>query len=429
MKVGFYLDNNSHKNVDYSNPRNGNPGIGGTHFMIWSIAFYLNEINKDIDIYILAPQVDNLPESTKNIYCKDIYDAAQKSKQYDIDIFIFRGPNCNEDLYNLIDKLKLKSIMWCHNFEDAKSMKLASKCKYLKKNVCVGREQYDRLRDHEIISKTTYIYNALDFSGYKEYGTNKKDNIICYIGSIIPSKGFHILAKNWRYIKKKIPDAQLYVIGGGRLYDKKAQLGKYKIAEERYEKKFIKYLLDNNGNINKDVKFFGVLGGEEKLQVMSKAKVGVPNPTAKTETFGIGAIEFQALGIPVVTRRKNGYLDTVDICTGILSPNKRLIKKEIVKLLKDEKKYNQMSSNCRRFVEEQFNIQLICDKWRLLLENVLEDEYETEILEPTNYLNKLKVIRELNRKLKCTKIFYKLPSIIDYEYWCKNIIKGILNRR
>ncbi|WP_332400851.1 glycosyltransferase [Lactococcus laudensis] len=160
------------------------------------------------------------------------------------------------------------------------------------------------LIDHNIFNKFFYIYNAINLDNYPIRDNVQENNIICFVGSITPAKGFHVLAKQWPKIKKKIPDAKLYVIGSGNLYDRNQRLGKFSIAESTYEKTFINYLTDRNGAISSDVKFFGVLDNNLKIEVMNKAKVGVVNPTARGETFCISAIEFEALDIPVVSRKK-----------------------------------------------------------------------------------------------------------------------------
>ena len=45
---------------------------------------------------------------------------------------------------------------------------------------------------------------------------------------------------------------------------------------------------------------------------MKNTSVGVVNPSARTETFGMGAIEMNCAGLPVVTLGKNGYPDTIE---------------------------------------------------------------------------------------------------------------------
>ena len=427
MKICFYLDNESCEGIDFSNPEGGNPGIGGTQYMIWTLSYYLKKQYPDTEIVVLAPLIESLPKELIVKKSNSIYDALDIAKSIQSDVFVFRGPIKEKMFYDKIDLLKINSIMWSHNFEDSLSIKYATQCKYLKRNVCVSKEQYDRLRDHLIFNKSTYIYNALDFSLYNSVKNIERENIICYIGSIIPSKGFHILAKHWKKIKSEIPDAKLFVIGGGNLYDKNTKLGSYGIAEEKYEKKFIKYLIDNDGNIDKDVNFFGVIGGMKKIEIMSRAKIGVPNPTGKTETFGIGAVEFQALGIPVVTCKKNGYLNTVkNNKTGILVGSNKQIRKNIIRLLKNKKLYTQMSNNCKEFVNKEFDIHNICIAWMKLFNDIIEQTENVKVFKTKNYLNNFKWLREINRLIIVNILFREFPSMIDYEDFIKCNLKKIL---
>ena len=76
------------------------------------------------------------------------------------------------------------------------------KCEYAKANVFVGRQQYDRYIDHAVINKSTYIYNM-----YPETDELHREKIqnhaVTYIGSLVPTKGFHVLAAVWKTILKK----------------------------------------------------------------------------------------------------------------------------------------------------------------------------------------------------------------------------------
>lgn len=430
MKICFYLENKSCEGVDFSNPLKGNPGIGGTQFMIWSLSYYLSNLYKEDEIIVLANIIDTLPKNTINLPCNSIHDAIKKSRQLNSDIFVFRGPICDKSVYDLINKLELNSIMWSHNFEDSSSIKLANDCKYIKRNICVGREQYNRLRDHDILQKSHYIYNGLDFSIYNTTKNIKeKENIVCYIGSIIPSKGFHLLAEAWSDIEHEVEDAKLYVIGGGNLYDKNASLGKFGIADESYETKFIKHLVDGNGEIKKNVRFLGVTGGLEKIKTMENVKVGVTNPTGKTETFGIGAVEFQALGIPVVAKKKDGFLDTVvDGKTGILINSKKQLSSAIIKLLKNSELNKELGENGHQFVVEKFNIEKICREWKRVFECVASDKTSFINIDMINPYNNFKLLREANRTVKKVKLLNKMPSIIDYEDTIKFSIKTIIKK-
>lgn len=426
MKIGFYLENKNTRNIDYSNPENGNPGIGGSEYMIWTISYYLKKIyDRKLEVYILANNIETLPRILKNIQCESIECAINKSKELKLDLFIFKGPIENEKIFRLIDNVKQPSAMWSHNFETKKSLKYAMECKYLVKNICVSKEQYDRLRDHDIFTKSTYIYNALDFNlyNYEKIEVVEKDNIVSYMGAITPAKGFHKLAEVWNHIERKVPDAKLYIIGGGNLYNKNTELGKYKIAESKYEDKFINPFLDESGNIKDNIKFLGVLSQKEKLDIMAKSKVGVVNPTGKGETFCISAIEFQSVRVPVVTRNKFGLINTVNNNkTGILVNNKKDLEKKIINLLLDNELNNYMGNNAEKFVRNEFDIYKLCCEWFDLVENIVENKEVKPEFKTSNYYNDMKFIREINRRVKKIKIFNRFPSLIEYNYYLKKII-------
>ena len=74
--------------------------------------------------------------------------------------------------------------------------------------------------------------------------------------------------------------------------------------------------ITNDNQVLPSVHFLGVLG-EEKNDLLLKCRVGVPNPSGNTETFGFTAIEMQSMGCNITTMKCSGYLDTVftkDIC-------------------------------------------------------------------------------------------------------------------
>ena len=73
------------------------------------------------------------------------------------------------------------------------------------------------------------------------------------------------------------------------MYNNNARLGSYGIAEYFYEKKILKPITGDNGQILPSVHFCGVMGAE-KFDILNESKVGVPNPSGLTETFGITAV-------------------------------------------------------------------------------------------------------------------------------------------
>lgn len=417
MKVCFYFDNKRRADIDYSKPEEGNPGIGGTEYMIWTVSYYLSKNYKEIDVYLLAPFIENLPQETINIKCEDVYSAIKISSDIKADVLVVRNRAYDKDIYDMIDRLKVKTVIWSHNFEKYDSLKYATDCEYIKRNVCVSREQYDRLRDHSIYKKSTYIYNGIDCKNYKEYekSCTKKENIVCYVGAIKPTKAFHILAKNWNEIEKRVPGVKLHVIGGGNLYDKNVKLGKYNIAEENYENQFINYITDSEGILNKNIKFMGVLGGSRKIYEMSKAKVGIVNPIAKDETFCISAIEFGALGVPVVARKRYGLLNTIDNNkSGMLFRSEKEMVNQIVNLLNNNEECDTKGKYAVEYVNSKFDINNISYNWKVMLQEIINNKDAVEMNETINYECDYKWIREINRKIKTIRLFKGLPALLEY---------------
>lgn len=431
MKIGFFLDSKGIEDVNFSNIEDGNPGVGGTQFMILSISYYIKKIDRDIDILLLTTSDLNLPNNLEYKVCNNIVEATKTASNENCDIFVFRAEeNC--DLYNLIDDLKLKSVAWAHNFPTLEMIDQIKKCEYVKRYLCVGKEQYLMLEDSCLYDKMSFIYNALDFKVYNEYikNINNKENIVCYMGSLVPVKGFHVLAKQWKKIKKAIPDAKLYIVGSGQLYDRNLKMGANNIAEQSYENEFLQYLYDESGEIDKDVYFFGSLGGKEKLDIISKAKVGVVNPTARTETFGISAIEFEALGIPVVTKAKNGLIDTVkNKRTGILINNKSNLSRSIIKILKDKNNMNyRISKEAIYFVNKSFDIYNISSEWIRMFQEIDVDQCKITKNIEYNIFSNFKWLIKVNKNLKKIKFFENSLSVYELAKIMNIAIKSIKNK-
>lgn len=427
MNVCFYLDLSKHSNVDLSNPLAGNPGIGGTQFMIWQLSYYLNQLN-DIEVHILSPNINNLYDNVSASHVDTIFDAIKMSQDIQCDIFIFRAVD-DKNVYKLIEELGLKTIAWGHNFPSNSQLKYLNETTSIVKYVCVGNEQYQMLRDHNLFEKSLFIYNGLDFGIYD--GTNaisEKANVITYIGSIVPSKGFHILARNWPSIEKKCPGVNLHVIGSGQLYNRNQKLGKYRIAEKKYEKRFMKYLVDKDGEIKSNVNFLGILGGQNKIDAMREAKVGIVNPSSNTETFGIGAIEFQALGIPVVTKAKNGFFDTIIHSeTGLLFKTEKQMVNNIISLLNDNQKCEDMGKKGSELVRGNFDIHNIVYEWYQLIDSIINGK-KIESKGTLKLRNNYHWLREINGKFKKVFLLSHIPAIIEYKNYFKEIFRGILSK-
>ena len=413
MKIIFYLDNRNIRNVNILNIENGNPGIGGTEYIIYSIVYYLSkEKSEDFEIKLGTQYVKNIFSDILCVQCNCISELIYKENP---DYIIFKYES---DVYKeaslCAKKSGTKLIPWAHNFIKRSALTELANDYNVARIVCVSKEQLNMYRDHKAFMKSVYIYNGMPVDYLKkEFSTipayNDRPNEVTYIGSIVPYKGFHILAKAWQNVIREIPDAKLNVIGSGKLYDRNSKLGCYGIAEEKYENVFMEYLTDDNGNILPSVRFWGLLG-VEKNAVLKRTRVGVPNPSGVSETFCITALEMQAMGALVTTINYGGLKNTV-FHSGILYDNPKELTESIVTLLKRNE--NQIE-DFYKFMEENFSFDKIVKDWNFLF-NHLSDKAVPFLPNGNNdFLSRLK---ELNRKIKRIIPFgyYILPTIDFYR--------------
>lgn len=428
MKVAFYLNNYNYKEIDFSHPENGNPGVRGTQYMIWSLACALSRNYNDIDITLYANWIDKMPKDILCEKCNDDLEAVEKADRSKVDILVLRTSiSTDKKVFERLNSVNYSCITWSHNFEDFYLAEMISKTDAIKRNICVGRQQYERLRDHAVFKKSLYIYNALTFECYDNYMRDINNHIVVYVGMLDSSKGFHRLARIWPKIVKKDKKAVLYVLGSGNL-GANTKLGSLSIADDKYEKKFARYLCDKNGKIIPSVKFFGKVGGKEQREIMSKAKVGIANPTGIGETFCIVAIEFEALGIPVVSVKRYGLLDTVENGkSGLLRNTDSGLVNAIVKILNDDEMSDKMGNYGSIYVRRKFSFPTILTEWHKVLIDVYNNKKNINKLEFNYPLNQAKVIREVNRKIKKLSGLSRLPSLLEYDYVLREIYRKIRN--
>ncbi|EDX70599.1 glycosyl transferase, group 1 family protein [Coleofasciculus chthonoplastes PCC 7420] len=429
IKVGFHLENKGHPQVDLRIPEKGNPGIGGTQFTTLATAYYLNQLYPDqLEILLLANHLELFPPSLSVCHAESLVDAAIKSEKEGCDIFIFKSAGGGDQIYDQLRKLKIKAVARSNNTPDRSKLNQIADCSQIKAHVCVGHEQLDLLRDHRVFPKSTRIFNPFNVEYFKpKTDIVKSGNTVVFVGNIIYSKGFHHLARVWKKIIQAKSDAKLVVIGSGQLYDRNQLLGKWGVAEEAYEAKWIRpFLSDENGNLLDSVNFLGLLG-EEKIGILQQADVGVANPSGLTETFCSVAVEFQACGTPVVSGANGGLLDTViHGKTGLLGHNDRDLVRNILYLLNNPSIAQQFGENGLKFVQEKFDYRENARQWLALFIDIDHDRLPQQPAMKPNYMYNAKFIRESMRIMKQFMPFlHPAPALIEIKPLLKTYLKKI----
>jgi glycosyltransferase involved in cell wall biosynthesis len=380
-KVVFYLENTGVAEVDFSQPNLGNPGVGGTQFLFMTQPFYLHayaqKIGLDYEFILLTNEISKLPDGTIAYSVQSDEEAVKKAKQLEADIFVFRPmeDDVSTGRTQLYANSGMKLLGWAHNAYSRKLLNAYSDLVAYKAHICVCHEQLDALLDKRIYDKSTFIFNGFESEYAQAVPFEERSAVdVVYIGSIIPAKGFHMLAESWPRVLERVPNARLKVIGSGKVYDRDATLGNYGIAQADYEARFMTYLTNPNGELMPSVEFLGLMG-TEKFEVMKRAAIGVVNPTGMTENCPGSALEFQACGVPVLSAAKGGLWDTVDNGkTGVLVKDVPALSAALIHILENKKARSSLGDTASSFVALKFDYETVCCKWLELFKIVFSDE-------------------------------------------------------
>ena len=409
MNIAFYCKNKNTSKIDCSNLLNGNPGVGGTYYAMLSVAYFLNHRNdSNHKYYVFAESVNNLPMDMNKVFVDTEDDLNSNIKKYDIGILVINKTGATLDsIINKVKETNVKVVIWDHCFIPYFELGRYADYENVVRIVAVGKEQLMTFCDHRAFKKGTYIYNLCNYNLPTPKPFSARKNHVVYIGSIVPLKGLHLLTQAWPSVLKEVPDAQLYIIGSGNLYNQNEKLGKYGIAEYFYEKKLLSPILDANKKIIPSVHFCGVMGNE-KFDILDVSKVAVPNPSGLTETFGYTAIEAQLAGCLVTTMKCPGYVDTVLGKDNILYSDEKKLAESVVKLLK-QSDYD--SSETIKEINTKFSNDKIIRCWELLFDEIENNEVSSIVHLSSNLpLSRLKI------KNKTIQNFFSfIPSLMFWE--------------
>lgn len=407
MKVGFYFDTAGKDGLDCSNITQGNPGMGGSEYEFLIVSYLLQQRDNGIEPVLftrsnlITPHKYVIPVGGGNLQI-----LCDLCVENGVGLLVINQGKFDDRIFGKYAG-KLSLILWAHNTMPYSMLTQVSKLPYVKRIVCCGREMLELFRDHPASLKSTYAYNVFpirEAAWYREKIDFSDNHNVVYMGMLSQGKGFHVLAKAWKKVLRQVPDAQLYVIGSGKLYDKNAPLGKYGLASPEFEAMFIPSLVDDEGKILPSVHFLGLLG-VEKYEALGKCKVAVPNPTGNTECLPITTIEMQLMGCNITTIHHPAYLDTVVNRSWLYSRTSQLAQYIIDRLMAPrdcvEETYRQL--------RDKFNEETSIRRW----EHILTTADQPMALEPCSENGyQMKGLKDclLHAKMKCPA-FCALPTV------------------
>lgn len=424
IKVGLYIQTKGCTQIDLSRPDLGNPGVGGTQFCFLLLCYYLSKFKRNLfEIVVFSNEQLTLYKNIHNIVVEDFKELIDKSLEIKIDLVIIKTP-MDVATYNIIaSQTQQKIITWSHNYFNANVARFIAHTSNIVLNVFVGKQMYDFYFDNDVIKKSTYIYNIVP-DAVGECNRTPLPYSLTYMGCLNQVKGITTLMKIWSIIEKKYPNATLNILGGN-LYDRNCDISQLGFTDIKTEKEVLPYVLDANGNIKQNIHFLGILG-KEKYDVFLSSSVGIVNPSAKTETFGMGIIEMASAKLPVVTRNWNGHPDTaINGETALLGYSTKQMALNIIRLFEDKELNKRLGDNAKLQVK-RFAPQNIIDRWsECIISSTQHSHIPKRYRISRPYWNNYKVIRCLNSFLRINLHMSFLPSILAYETFCHNVLKKL----
>lgn len=424
-RLGLYIQSKGYSNLDLSHPEMGNPGVGGTQYCFLQLGYYMLKCKgSQYNVTVLSDEQLMLPTGINNVVVNSIDDMMAKAEELFLDIVILKTP-LDLSIYTSIAKHpKLKVITWSHNYFNANVAKAISRCSNINLNVFVSKQMYDFYIDDDVIKKSTFIFNMVpDVLG--DCHRTAKPFTLTYMGCLEPVKGIVTLLKIWKIIEKKYPNAELNIIGGN-LYDRtKGNFEGEGKVKSKTEMLISKYVFGKNGKPKPNIHFLGILG-EEKYDVFLHSSVGIVNPSAKTETFGLGIVEMATAKLPVVTKNWNGHPDVaLNGETALLGFSVKQMAANVIRLFED-KELNERMGEMAKQKMKRFAPSEITKVWCKNLEMVMDGNftnYNYSISRP--YWNNYKFLRQINSTLRYRLSLSFLPSMVTYETFVNDWLKKL----
>ena len=409
MRLAFFLDNRGiASRGSLTDPRMGNPGIGGTEFAVLALVAQLaNEGNVEPLLLLTAPQViEGVPASCIAVV-PSLGEALAVAVHGAALAFVFRPGFAEDSDWFALENSQIPLVAWLHNLGVPNQARYEALSR-LWCWVMVSGAQLDYFRHSRLSGKAVVISNPVavpEVCHQKrtlEQASRAKD--LAYVGAITPFKAFDRLARQWSSIASACPESRLRVFGSATLYggDRAADLTSYE--------EYCLNLLERGGHAER-VQFEGRCG-LERFAAFDSVAVGVVNPSGWDETFCLSAAEFNACGIPVVAPRRHALVQTVlDKKTGLLVNSDRQLALACIALLREPERAFVMGQEGQSFVLTHFSVSSVANAWRDLLDELLSDRSPVCPPSSTAWNHEQRFLRELWGKALFLNLVPSWPNL------------------
>ena len=380
-----------------------NPGVGGTQFTAIQLALHMANSYPAWRVIIANNEnicMEDSPENISQELFDDVQKFFEKGSFSDSDLIVTTATNLKKVDFSSLKKIEKSLICWSHHPFDSIARSMARYIE-LRSVVCVGVYQF--YSNQNINSKVHHIQNIFTLPNKQDNQVGKLTNPqsinICFLGALVPEKGFLEVAKIWEKIKESFSEARLHVIGSSATYGLNSTSLKVPTTSG-FEKKILKFIPEKDIDSGKVV-FYGNLG-EEKFDVIKRCDVAILNPTGNTEAFPASPLECMACGVPVIASDDYGMSDCMRFFPELIINEHRNIVEIVEWLVKKPLRYREVSQRALS-VAQWFASQTdqILTRWESLFDMVSKSSSEISIILPnmTFYGSKIKLL--FRREIRC----------------------------
>jgi glycosyltransferase involved in cell wall biosynthesis len=201
---------------------------------------------------------------------------------------------------------------------------------------CVSNAIKEEILTLGILSSKIIVFpNGIDLKRFQNKLPIKNNNLL-FVGSLTENKNVDILISSFRSIHEHYKNFNLVIIGDGP------------------EKNNLRSLTERFG-LQEFTFFKGNLTPDQVVEnLFSSYLLILPS---KNEGFGVVLLEAMASSLPCIASRTGGIVEIINSSVGCLFDvgNIDQLTECIDNLIRDEEKYQQLSSNCQSYVRENYD--------------------------------------------------------------------------
>jgi glycosyltransferase involved in cell wall biosynthesis len=420
-KILFFVEFNAPIRISWGDLEIGNPGVGGTQYTTLCLAKELSKLDQ-YEVAI-ACESDLTLGADVDVFRLTIDEAVEFAENYSYCLVYRPTITFQPTLLQKLSQTRASVIAWAHVGPSQQTLRILASLNSIKRVVALGERELISWYDNPVIQKSVLIRNGHHIPDHPK-NVETDFNAITYIGSIVPQKGFHLLAEVWPKVVEQHPNLYLNVVGSGNLYSSTTGLGPLGIATPSYET-----LIEKNlGTSIESVRFLGKLGGKSKNTVVASSYIGIINPSGNTENCPLSALDFQSLSVPVFSAKRYGVIDTVlDGSTGKLFKNYTDLPDLIDQVIRNPEERRSLSANCIPFIQERFNFTDVVKQWDELFSNLDNpiSASKVKIREAVNFVELLTILN--GGLLRSLNLTLQWPTVTEVNLGLRKLLKKIIS--